>query len=125
MNFILTFLMITCLPKTPVPPPIFLIIFSVYLLLFYALTPKGFPHTLTCSLSNTSLVSMSFGLRIPGDGTGRDSVTSTEQITELERNDWKLGDRTSERPREFSVTPSSGTIRAQSRVDIKVGLFVL
>lgn len=68
---------------------------------------------------------MSFGLRIPGDGMGRDSVTSTEQVTELDRNDWKPGDRASERPREFRVTPSSGTIRAQSQMVIKVGLFVL
>ncbi|KAG7333195.1 hypothetical protein KOW79_003330 [Hemibagrus wyckioides] len=82
----------------------------------------GFPQTLTCSLTNTSLVSMSFGLRIPGDGMGRDSVTSTEQVTELDRNDWKPGDRASERPREFRVTPSSGTIRAQSQMVIKVTL---
>ncbi|XP_060779913.1 hydrocephalus-inducing protein homolog [Neoarius graeffei] len=82
----------------------------------------GFPHTLTCSLSNTSLVSMSFGLRIPGDGMGRDSVTSTEQVTELNRNDWKPGDKASERPQEFRVTPSSGTIQAQSQLDIKVTL---
>ncbi|XP_047008963.2 hydrocephalus-inducing protein homolog isoform X3 [Ictalurus punctatus] len=82
----------------------------------------GFPHTLTCSLSNTSLVSMSFDLRIPGDGMGRHSVTSTEQVTELDRNAWKPGDRASERPREFRVTPGSGNIRAQSQMDIKVTL---
>lgn len=124
MNLVLTIAMITCLPKIPVPLPIFLIIFSVSLLLLSALTSKGFPHTLTCSLSNTSLVSLSFELRIPGYGMGRDSVTSTEQVTELDRNAWKPGDRASERPREFRVTPSSGNIRAQSQMDIKVGLFV-
>lgn len=68
---------------------------------------------------------MSFVLRIPGDGMGRDSVTSTEQVTDHNRNVWKPGDRTSERPQEFRLTPSSGTIRPQSKMDIKVGLFVL
>ncbi|XP_053355859.1 hydrocephalus-inducing protein-like [Clarias gariepinus] len=82
----------------------------------------GFPHTLTCSVTNTSLVSMSFGLRVPGDGSGRESVTSTEQVKELDRNDWKPGDRASESPREFIVTPCSGTIRAQSKMDIMVTL---
>ncbi|XP_047678536.1 hydrocephalus-inducing protein-like isoform X5 [Tachysurus fulvidraco] len=82
----------------------------------------GFPQTLTCSLTNSSLVSMNFGLRIPSDGMGRESVTSTEQVRELDRNDWKPGDRAPERPREFRVTPSSGTIRAQSQIDIKVTL---
>ncbi|KAF5907639.1 hydrocephalus-inducing protein, partial [Clarias magur] len=82
----------------------------------------GFPHTLTCSVTNTSLVSMSFGLRIPGDGSGRESVTSTEQVKELDRNDWKPGGRASESPQEFKVTPCSGTIRAQSKMDIMVTL---
>lgn len=115
--------MITCLPKTPVSlfPDCFHCLFASAV----CIDSKGFPHTLTCSLSNTSLVSMSFDLRIPGDGIGRDSVTSIEQVTELDRNDWKPGDRTSERPQEFRVTPSSGTIRAQSQMDIKVRLFVL
>ncbi|KAI5620965.1 hydrocephalus-inducing protein-like, partial [Silurus asotus] len=82
----------------------------------------GFRHTLTCLLTNTSLVPMSFHLRIPGDGMRRDSVTSTEQVTELDRNDWKLENRASERSREFRVTPSSGTVRAQSQMHIKVTL---
>ncbi|KAI4897658.1 hypothetical protein NFI96_025643 [Prochilodus magdalenae] len=82
----------------------------------------GFPSNLTCWLSNTSLVPMSFGLRIPGDGTGRDSVTSMEQALQLDRNKWRPGDRVSERPREFRVTPISGTIRAQSQMDIQVTL---
>ncbi|KAF7242755.1 hypothetical protein EYD10_10907 [Varanus komodoensis] len=35
----------------------------------------GFPRTLSCCLSNTSLVPMTFSLRVPGDGTGEPSVT--------------------------------------------------
>uniref|UniRef100_A0A3B4CPM5 HYDIN/VesB/CFA65-like Ig-like domain-containing protein n=1 Tax=Pygocentrus nattereri TaxID=42514 RepID=A0A3B4CPM5_PYGNA len=82
----------------------------------------GFPNMLTCWLSNTSLVPMSFGLRIPGDGTGRHSVTSMEQVSQLDRNEWRPADKLSERPREFKVTPSAGTIRAQSQMDIQVTL---
>ncbi|XP_035381538.1 hydrocephalus-inducing protein homolog [Electrophorus electricus] len=82
----------------------------------------GFPYTLTCSLSNTSLVSMSFDLRIPADGNGADSITTTEQISQLDRNEWTAVDRVSERPQEFRVTPTSGSIRAQGQMDIKVTL---
>lgn len=98
--------------------------FTVYLLLLFVLTPKGFSKTLTCSLINTSLVSMSFALRIPGDGMGRDSVTSTKQVKELDRNNWKPEDRASEGPREFRVIPSSGISRALSQLNIEVRLFV-
>ncbi|XP_072551301.1 hydrocephalus-inducing protein homolog [Salminus brasiliensis] len=80
----------------------------------------GFPQMLTCCLSNTSLVPMRFGLRIPGDGMGRDSVTSTEQVSQLNRNTWRPGDGLSGRLQEFRVMPSSGTIRAQSQIDIQV-----
>ncbi|XP_076848184.1 hydrocephalus-inducing protein homolog isoform X3 [Brachyhypopomus gauderio] len=82
----------------------------------------GFPFTLTCCLSNTSLVSMSFDLRIPGDGMGADSITTTEQISQLDRNEWTTVERVSERPREFRVTPTSGSLRAQSQMDVKVTL---
>ncbi|XP_062860193.1 hydrocephalus-inducing protein homolog [Trichomycterus rosablanca] len=88
----------------------------------FGVVSYGFPHTLTCSLSNTSLVSMSFSLRIPGDGTEWNSVNSDQQVSQLHRNGWGPGDNASERPREFTVTPSSGTIRAQSQMDIKVTL---
>ncbi|XP_066540500.1 hydrocephalus-inducing protein homolog isoform X2 [Hoplias malabaricus] len=82
----------------------------------------GFPQTLTCWLSNTSLVPMSFSLRIPGDGVGKDSITSMDQVSQLNRNEWRTGDSLSEKPREFRVAPSSGTIRAQSKIDIQVTL---
>ncbi|XP_049339422.1 hydrocephalus-inducing protein homolog isoform X2 [Astyanax mexicanus] len=80
----------------------------------------GFPQTLTCRLSNTSLVPMSFGMRIPGDGMGKDSVTSSEQVSQFNRNNWRPGDRVAERPQEFKVMPRSGAIRALSHKDIQV-----
>ncbi|CAM4581517.1 unnamed protein product [Leuciscus chuanchicus] len=80
----------------------------------------GFPQTLTCRLSNTSVVPMSFGLRIPGDGTGLASSTSTDQVTQLNRSEWGLGDKTKRRPREFILSPSTGTVRAMAEMHIQL-----
>lgn len=63
---------------------------------------------------------MNFSLRIPGDGTEWNSVESGQQVSQLQLNDWGPREKASERPREFTVLPSSGTIRAQSQMDIKV-----
>ncbi|XP_051727085.1 hydrocephalus-inducing protein homolog [Ctenopharyngodon idella] len=80
----------------------------------------GFPQMLTCRLSNTSVVPMSFGLRIPGDGTGQASSTSTDQVAQLNRNEWGLGDKTERRPKEFILSPSTGTVRAMAEIDIQL-----
>ncbi|XP_069822484.1 hydrocephalus-inducing protein homolog isoform X3 [Dendropsophus ebraccatus] len=82
----------------------------------------GFPQTLTCSLNNTSLVPMSFSLRVPGDGSGDLSITSHTHIVEdstalrrrLQNGGW--------RPCEFTIKPSKGTIRSQGVLDIEVTL---
>ncbi|XP_067276661.1 hydrocephalus-inducing protein homolog isoform X2 [Pseudorasbora parva] len=80
----------------------------------------GFPQTLICRLSNTSVVPMSFGLRIPGDGTGQASSTNTDQVAQLNRSEWGLGDKTERRPREFILSPSTGTVRAMAEIDIQL-----
>ncbi|XP_066569678.1 hydrocephalus-inducing protein homolog [Amia ocellicauda] len=80
----------------------------------------GFPHTLTCCLNNTSLVPLTFSLRVPGDGSEEGSVTSTIQVSDLNRTAW--GSSQAAQPREFTVTPSSGTVRAQGLTDIQVSL---
>ncbi|KAJ8247378.1 hypothetical protein GJAV_G00245700 [Gymnothorax javanicus] len=84
--------------------------------------PFGFPQTLTCSLNNTSLVPLTFHLRILGDGTGPSSVTSADQVSDLNRRDWGAGSTLADRPAEFTVSPSSGTVRAQGDVDVRVTL---
>ncbi|XDV28933.1 hypothetical protein PO909_032125 [Leuciscus waleckii] len=63
---------------------------------------------------------MSFGLRIPGDGTGLASSTSTDQVTQLNRSEWGLGDKTKRRPREFILSPSTGTVRAMAEMHIQL-----
>nr|XP_023421731.1 hydrocephalus-inducing protein homolog [Cavia porcellus] len=81
----------------------------------------GFPHTLMCSLNNTSLVPMTFKLRIPRDGNDLKSTPSCEQASN------KRLPGTSEeihtvKPKEFTITPTCGTIRPQGFAAIKVTL---
>ncbi|XP_015729352.1 hydrocephalus-inducing protein homolog isoform X2 [Coturnix japonica] len=82
----------------------------------------GFPHTLSCRLSNTSLVPMTFSLRIPGDGSGPPSVSSSTQVLDNTLLSWKMGLPAHPKPTEFTVMPSRGTIRAQGTQDVQVTL---
>lgn len=63
---------------------------------------------------------MSFGLRIPGDGTGQSSITSADQIAQLNRNDWALGEKTGEKTKEFLLSLTTGTVCALGEIDIQV-----
>lgn len=80
----------------------------------------GFPHTLICSLNNTSLVPMTFKLRVPGDGDGQKSISSCEQYSDNKRPFWNKDGRPIMKPKEFTITPSSGTIRSQGFAAIRV-----
>uniref|UniRef100_A0A8C3T1C3 HYDIN axonemal central pair apparatus protein n=1 Tax=Chelydra serpentina TaxID=8475 RepID=A0A8C3T1C3_CHESE len=82
----------------------------------------GFPRSLSCCLSNTSLIPMTFNLRIPGDGPGDPSVTSFVQTLDITRTSWRKGAQGSVKPKEFTITPSSGTIRSHGLLDIQVTL---
>nr|XP_006823299.1 PREDICTED: hydrocephalus-inducing protein homolog [Saccoglossus kowalevskii] len=74
----------------------------------------GFKSTQCTTLFNTSLVPMTFHLRVPGDGTG-DVVNAAIDDT-LNKT---LGIAPS---KEFTLIPSTGTIDPQSQVEIKVEL---
>ncbi|XP_066439738.1 hydrocephalus-inducing protein homolog isoform X2 [Eleutherodactylus coqui] len=82
----------------------------------------GFPQTLSCSLNNTSLVPMSFRLWVPGDGSGDLSVTTHTHIIEDRAASWKRQQNGDWRLREFTITPSKGTVRSHGLLDIKVTL---
>uniref|UniRef100_A0A2K6KCF4 HYDIN axonemal central pair apparatus protein n=1 Tax=Rhinopithecus bieti TaxID=61621 RepID=A0A2K6KCF4_RHIBE len=82
----------------------------------------GFPHTLICSLNNTSLVPMTFKLRVPGDGLGRKSILYCEQNADHKRSSWTKEEISSMKPKEFTVTPDCGTIRPQGFAAIRVTL---
>uniref|UniRef100_A0A669QXT0 HYDIN axonemal central pair apparatus protein n=1 Tax=Phasianus colchicus TaxID=9054 RepID=A0A669QXT0_PHACC len=80
--------------------------------------PFGFPHTLSCRLSNTSLVPMTFSLRVPGDGSGAPSVSSSAQVLDNTLLSWRMGLPAHPKPTEFTVMPCRGTIRAQGTQDV-------
>uniref|UniRef100_A0A4X2JVL0 HYDIN axonemal central pair apparatus protein n=1 Tax=Vombatus ursinus TaxID=29139 RepID=A0A4X2JVL0_VOMUR len=82
----------------------------------------GFPRTLTCSLNNTSLIPMTFKLRVAGDGVGEPSVTSLEQSLDINKPSWKNESPPAIKPREFTINPVSGTIRSQGFAAIRVTL---
>ncbi|XP_023811732.1 hydrocephalus-inducing protein homolog isoform X1 [Oryzias latipes] len=81
----------------------------------------GFPATLTCTLFNTSFVPMNFSLRVLGDGSGSQSVSSSSQVSNLSHKNWK-GHAARVRPVEFTIIPAAGSVRAMSDVNIKVTL---
>ncbi|MGH0129444.1 UNVERIFIED_CONTAM: hypothetical protein FKN15_002207 [Acipenser sinensis] len=81
----------------------------------------GFPRTLTCCLHNTSLVPMTFYLRVPADGSGDTCVTSSAQVSDTNRTMWRGIDQALS-PREFTVTPSTGTMLSQGLMDVQVTL---
>ncbi|XP_025031084.1 hydrocephalus-inducing protein-like [Python bivittatus] len=80
----------------------------------------GFPQTLSCCLSNTSLVPMTFSLRVPGDGNGEPSIRSQDQASDISKLTWRKASFASARPKEFTISPSHGTIRSQGFLDIEV-----
>ncbi|XP_059684686.1 hydrocephalus-inducing protein homolog [Gavia stellata] len=82
----------------------------------------GFPRTLSCRLTNTSLVPMTFNLRIPGDGSGEPSVASFVPVSDNTHSYWRRGAQGLVKPTEFTITPCRGTIRSQGVVDIQVTL---
>ncbi|XP_028665442.1 hydrocephalus-inducing protein homolog [Erpetoichthys calabaricus] len=83
--------------------------------------PYGFPQTLNCCLNNTSLVPIMFSLRISGDGSADASMTSTTQVADMSRTSWRSNSQALNL-REFTVTPSRGTIRSLSLMDVEVTL---
>ncbi|CAM9162906.1 unnamed protein product [Bubo scandiacus] len=82
----------------------------------------GFPHTLSCRLTNTSSVPLTFNLRIPGDGLGEPSVSSSVQMSDNTRLLRRKGAQPRLRPTEFTIKPRRGTIHPLGFLDIQVTL---
>ncbi|NWR85270.1 HYDIN protein, partial [Furnarius figulus] len=84
----------------------------------------GFPQTLSCRLTNTSVVPITFHLRIPEDGLGQPSVTSFVQVKDNSRPSWVKGTLSQYHmePVEFTITPSTETIPAEGFQEIEVTL---
>ncbi|XP_039909830.1 hydrocephalus-inducing protein-like, partial [Hirundo rustica] len=81
----------------------------------------GFPFTRLCRLTNTSLVPVTFKLRVSDDGT-QPAVSSFDQIRSDSDPSWREGLHSSVKPREFTMNPSQGTILPQGHQDIEVTL---
>ncbi|NXP76651.1 HYDIN protein, partial [Ramphastos sulfuratus] len=82
----------------------------------------GFPHSLSCRLTNTSLVPLPFTLRVPGDGTAEPSVPSSVQVLDNSHPSWREGAKGHRKPCEFSISPRRGTVCSLSFMDIQVTL---
>ncbi|KAJ3596857.1 hypothetical protein NHX12_003257 [Muraenolepis orangiensis] len=80
----------------------------------------GFPQSLSCTLFNTSMVPLTYVLRVPGDGAGPPSGTSSQQVSQLAGVNWSREPGT--QPTEFSLDMAAGTIRAMSDETIEVTL---
>ena len=63
---------------------------------------------------------MTFNLRVPADGWANDGTHSHDSLIDSNISD--VGSTIIPSPREFDITPSSGTIAPQGEQDIKVHL---
>ncbi|RMC08918.1 hypothetical protein DUI87_13912 [Hirundo rustica rustica] len=81
----------------------------------------GFPSTRLCRLTNTSMVPVTFKLRVLDDGT-QPAVSSFDQIRRDSDPSWREGLHSSVKPREFTMNPSQGIILPQTYQDIEVTL---
>ena len=78
----------------------------------------GFVNTRHCTLVNTSLIPMTFNLRVPADGISNDDSHSRDSLIDSNISD--VGSTIMPSPKEFDITPSSGIIAPQGTMDIKV-----
>ncbi|XP_031978071.1 LOW QUALITY PROTEIN: hydrocephalus-inducing protein homolog [Corvus moneduloides] len=81
----------------------------------------GLPYTKNFRLTNASPASLTFKLRIPDDGSGP-VVSCYDQMRNNTDPSWRKGIDFSVKPKEFTMTPSQGTILPQGHQDIEVTL---
>ncbi|NWW13009.1 HYDIN protein, partial [Oreocharis arfaki] len=81
----------------------------------------GFIYTKTCRLTNTSMEPVTFKLRVQDDGSAR-RVSCYDQILKPNDPSWRKGIHFYVEPKEFTMTPSQGTILPQEYQDIEVTL---
>lgn len=86
-----------------------------------SLSSAGFPKTLSFSVLNTSAVTLTFTLRVLGDGRGPSSVSYEEHLSHVSRNLPQFSSEpVSVRPAEFTLRPSSGSVSPRSHLTIQV-----
>ncbi|KAM7040273.1 hydrocephalus-inducing protein homolog [Acridotheres tristis] len=75
----------------------------------------GFPRTLKCCLSNTSMAPMAVKLHVAGDGSGALSIDSFAQMRRHSNQSWRKEARGPRGPvdaKEFIISPCGATVRA-------------
>nr|KAG5712964.1 hypothetical protein BaRGS_021758 [Batillaria attramentaria] len=89
----------------------------------FGMVSYGFKHTRTCTLMNTSLVPMSFHLRVIGDGHTPSICATTDLEPDAPENSpTPRHGIVGTAAREFDVLPSTGTIPPQSEMKVAVTL---
>eukprot|EP00794_Sanderia_malayensis_P018879 gene18879-20779_t len=81
----------------------------------------GFTHVATCRLINTSLIPMTFFLRVPSDGKGPSAASIANRFIEDDRV-MVEETRLHLLPKEFDIFPESGNLDPQSEIEIQVHL---
>lgn len=80
-------------------------------------------NTRECTLVNTSLIPMTFKVRVPADGWINEETRSRDSLIDSNISD--TGSTIMPSPKEFDITPSRGTISPQGELDIKVIRIIL
>ncbi|XP_059848459.1 hydrocephalus-inducing protein homolog isoform X2 [Hypanus sabinus] len=82
----------------------------------------GFPSTISCRLINTSIVAMTFNLWVAGDGTAEVTPASDNYSLDGRRVLSWTNIGYGVKPKEFTIKPNYGTIKAQEEMEIQVTL---
>ncbi|CAH1779299.1 unnamed protein product [Owenia fusiformis] len=82
----------------------------------FKMVSYGFISGLTCTLQNTSLVPMTFHLRVPGDGVNESIASNSDYGSTFSDTGSMLS------PKEFTITPDHGSLEPQSSMRIIVEL---
>ncbi|XP_072135349.1 hydrocephalus-inducing protein homolog isoform X2 [Mobula birostris] len=82
----------------------------------------GFPSTISCRLINTSIVPMRFNLWVPGDGTAEVTPASDNYSLDGRRVLSWTNIGFGVKPKEFTIKPNHGTVKAQEEMKIQVTL---
>lgn len=81
---------------------------------------QGFVNTRHCTLVNTSLIPMTFNLRVPADGCVRDGSRHSPGDSLVDSNISDVGSSLLTAPQEFDLKPCTGAVAPESSMEIKV-----
>ncbi|XP_057292027.1 hydrocephalus-inducing protein-like [Hydractinia symbiolongicarpus] len=86
----------------------------------FGVVSYGFCYERTCTLVNTSMVPMTFSLRVPTDGHGVSAADVSTRFLEGLTDIKTVYKQIREKPVEFNLTPSGGVLLPLSGVEIQI-----